>query len=56
VFPQLSAAEMSQIASAFNNPASAQEKGITVGGNKYFFNKIDDLENIPVLHCAKVRH
>lgn len=45
---------MNAIAFAFNNAASAQENGIRVGGTKYVFNKIEDLANIPVLHCAKV--
>ncbi|KAL1962467.1 hypothetical protein VTN77DRAFT_9668 [Rasamsonia byssochlamydoides] len=50
---ELTPEERNAIAFAFNNAASAQEKGITVDGNKYFFNKISDLDNIPVLHCAK---
>lgn len=45
---------MNAIAYAFNNAQTAQEKGITVGGAKYFFSKIGELDNIPVLHCAKV--
>ncbi|KAL2001021.1 hypothetical protein VTN02DRAFT_2334 [Thermoascus thermophilus] len=50
---QISPQEMNAIAFAFNNAASAQENGIRVGGTKYVFNKIEDLANIPVLHCAK---
>lgn len=52
---QLSPEEMNKIAFAFNNATTAQQEGITVGGTKYFFNKIDELDNIPVLHCAKVQ-
>lgn len=51
---QISPQEMNAIAFAFNNAQSAQENGIRVGGTKYVFNKIEDLGNVPVLHCAKV--
>lgn len=47
---------MNEIAFAFNDATSAQEKGIKVEGKKYFFNKIEDVNNIPVLHCAMVRN
>lgn len=50
---QISPQEMNAIAFAFNNAQSAQENGIRVGGTKYVFNKIEDLGNVPVLHCAK---
>lgn len=45
---------MNSIAFAFNNAESAQSNGIYVGGTKYVFNKIEDIQNVPVLHCAKV--
>jgi len=45
---------MNAIAFAFNDASSAQSNGIHVGGTKYFFNKIEDIQNVPVLHCAKV--
>lgn len=51
---QISPQEMNAIAFAFNNAESAQANGIYVGGTKYIFNKINEVENIPVLHCAKV--
>jgi hypothetical protein len=47
---------MNKIAYAFNDSSNAEKEGITVEGRKYFFSKIDDLDNIPVLHCAKVSH
>ncbi|KAF3385989.1 Profilin [Talaromyces pinophilus] len=50
---QLSPEEMNKIAFAFNDSSNAEKEGITVEGRKYFFSKIDDLDNIPVLHCAK---
>jgi hypothetical protein len=46
---------MNAIAFAFNDATSAQNHGITVEDKKYFFNKIEDVENIPILHCAMVR-
>ncbi|KAL2005146.1 hypothetical protein VTN00DRAFT_2996 [Thermoascus crustaceus] len=50
---EISPQEMNAIAFAFNNAESAQANGIYVGGTKYIFNKINEVENIPVLHCAK---
>ncbi|EEA19857.1 profilin, required for normal timing of actin polymerization in response to thermal stress [Talaromyces marneffei ATCC 18224] len=50
---QLSPEEMNKIAFAFNDSSNAEKEGITVEGRKYFFSKIDELDNIPVLHCAK---
>lgn len=50
---ELSPQEMNAIAFAFNDASSAQSNGIHVGGTKYFFNKIEDIQNVPVLHCAK---
>jgi hypothetical protein len=46
---------MNGFAVAFNNASSAQEHGLYVGGTKYILNKIDDIENVPIMHCAKVR-
>lgn len=47
---QLTPDQMKKIAQVFNDPTEAQGNGLHFESQKYIFNKIDDIENIPVMH------
>jgi len=49
----LSSQEIAGITGAFNDASSAQQNGIHVGGTKYYFSKIEEVDKVPILHCAK---
>lgn len=58
---QISPDEMKTFASAFSDKSKAEESGVSFGGSKYFFTKLEDLTHeslpertIPTLHVAKV--
>ncbi|KAJ9245044.1 hypothetical protein DTO271D3_5370 [Paecilomyces variotii] len=57
---QISPDEMKTFASAFSDKSKAEESGVSFGGSKYFFTKLEDLTHeslpertIPTLHVAK---
>ncbi|GAD92851.1 ankyrin repeat and socs box protein, putative [Paecilomyces variotii No. 5] len=57
---QISPDEMKTFASAFSDKSKAEESGVSFGGAKYFFTKLEDLTHeslpertIPTLHVAK---
>ncbi|OKL62121.1 hypothetical protein UA08_02187 [Talaromyces atroroseus] len=47
---QLSADQMKKIALVFSDPSDAQGNGLHFESKRYVFNKIEDIENIPVMH------
>lgn len=51
---QLSPDQMKKIALVFSDPSDAQGNGLHFESKRYVFNKIEDIENIPVMHSKSV--
>jgi hypothetical protein len=46
---------MNAIAFTFNDPSNAQAHGLHFGSKRYVFNKIEELQGIPVMLSKSVR-
>ncbi|PCG97350.1 Profilin/allergen [Penicillium occitanis (nom. inval.)] len=46
---ELTPEQMNAIAFTFNDPSNAQTHGLHFGSKRYVFNKIEDLQGIPVM-------